>query len=230
MDITIEKVETLMEKAEVSYEDAKDALMRTDGNLLDAVILLEQEGKMGSKKTSSYSTNENSNASSANTGFNYNYQYTYTDPCSDANQGPNPNAGPNTNSQKNNTNNPNYKYRDETTDFGEFMKNVGAWAARVLKGGMVNYFDVYRYGARIVHIPVLVLVILLLACFWASLPLLIIGLFLSCRYSFSGPHLGRDGINDAMKTAAETAETVKENFKQNIEESREKNGREDSDN
>ncbi len=41
-----EKVEKLREKANVSFEDAKDALTRANGDLLDAMILLEKEGKV----------------------------------------------------------------------------------------------------------------------------------------------------------------------------------------
>ena len=55
MDI-FEKVEKLVEKAGVSYEDAKAALEKADGDLLDAMILLEKEGKAEAPKESSYST------------------------------------------------------------------------------------------------------------------------------------------------------------------------------
>lgn len=44
--ITIEQVETLREKAHVSYDEAKAALEATNGDLLDAVILLERQGKI----------------------------------------------------------------------------------------------------------------------------------------------------------------------------------------
>ena len=55
MDI-FEKVEKLVEKAGVSYEDAKAALDKADGDLLDAMILLEKEGKAKAPEQSSYST------------------------------------------------------------------------------------------------------------------------------------------------------------------------------
>ena len=37
----MEKVERLREKAEVTYEEAKAALEQTDGDLLDAMVLLD---------------------------------------------------------------------------------------------------------------------------------------------------------------------------------------------
>ncbi len=52
-----EKVEKLREKANVSYEEAKAALEEANGDLLDAMILLEKQGK-AEKKKESYSTGE----------------------------------------------------------------------------------------------------------------------------------------------------------------------------
>lgn len=51
-----EKVEKLREKANVSYEEAKDALERSNGDILDAMILLEREGKTKNQGQASYST------------------------------------------------------------------------------------------------------------------------------------------------------------------------------
>jgi len=50
-----EMVEKLCEKANVTYEEAKTALEATDWDLLDAVVFLEQEGKV-KKSTSHHST------------------------------------------------------------------------------------------------------------------------------------------------------------------------------
>ena len=42
----LEKVEKLREKTGVSYAEAKEALESSDGNLLDAIIFLEKQGKV----------------------------------------------------------------------------------------------------------------------------------------------------------------------------------------
>ena len=42
----LEMVETLREKANVSYEEAKTALEASNWDLLDAILLLESEGKI----------------------------------------------------------------------------------------------------------------------------------------------------------------------------------------
>ena len=63
MDITLEQVERLREKANISYEEAKAVLEEAGGNLLDALILLEQRGKIhsGAGKSAHYSTRPGSN-------------------------------------------------------------------------------------------------------------------------------------------------------------------------
>ena len=45
MAVTMEQVERLREKSGATYEECRDALERTDGNLLDAIILLERAGR-----------------------------------------------------------------------------------------------------------------------------------------------------------------------------------------
>ena len=54
---TFEKVEKLREKANVTFEEAKAALDEANGDLLDAMILLEKQGKAEERKES-YSTKE----------------------------------------------------------------------------------------------------------------------------------------------------------------------------
>ena len=41
-----EKVERLREKANVSYEEAREALKEANGDLLDAMVILEKQGKV----------------------------------------------------------------------------------------------------------------------------------------------------------------------------------------
>lgn len=52
----LEKVEKLRAKANVSYEDAKAALEEANGDILDAMIILEKQGKAQAPKNESYST------------------------------------------------------------------------------------------------------------------------------------------------------------------------------
>lgn len=52
-----EKVEKLTERADVTFEEAKAALEEANGDLLDAMIILEKQGKTQPRKES-YSTKE----------------------------------------------------------------------------------------------------------------------------------------------------------------------------
>ena len=52
----LEKVERLREKADVSYEEARAALEEANGDLLDAMVLLERQGKVRRPQQATYST------------------------------------------------------------------------------------------------------------------------------------------------------------------------------
>lgn len=53
-----EKVEKIREKTGVSYEDAKAALEASGGDMLDAVVLLENQGKIKGPAQRTYSTKQ----------------------------------------------------------------------------------------------------------------------------------------------------------------------------
>jgi len=53
MDITLEKIENLIERTNSSYTDAKEALIKSNGDLLQAILIIEENRdyiKMNSKK------------------------------------------------------------------------------------------------------------------------------------------------------------------------------------
>lgn len=50
MSISLEKIDLLKERANVSYTEAKEALERTNGDLVEALILLEKESKIKKSK------------------------------------------------------------------------------------------------------------------------------------------------------------------------------------
>ena len=52
----LEKVERLRERANVSYEEASKALDEANGDLLDALVILERQGKTKSPEQSTFST------------------------------------------------------------------------------------------------------------------------------------------------------------------------------
>lgn len=58
----LEKVEKLKEKANISYEEAKEILEQCDWDLLDAVIELENKGKIKIDSSGEYSTKGNASS------------------------------------------------------------------------------------------------------------------------------------------------------------------------
>jgi ribosomal protein L12E/L44/L45/RPP1/RPP2 len=57
--VTLEQVERLREKANVSFEDAKIALEATNGDLLNALIYLEKQGKAAPPPGDGYYSSQN---------------------------------------------------------------------------------------------------------------------------------------------------------------------------
>ncbi len=85
---------------------------------------------------------------------------------------------------------------------------------KIVVNGMENQFVIKRNGDTILKLPVLIFVILLLALWEVALPLLIIGLFLSCRYEFVGIE-EMEPVNKAMDAMENMAEDIKDEFKKN---------------
>ena len=90
------------------------------------------------------------------------------------------------------------------------VEGLGGMVRDLFNLGNRNRFEVRRDDALLLEVPVTVLVLLLIFAFWVCIPLLVIGLFAGCRYSFSGDELGRESVNQAMDKAAEAVERVKE--------------------
>ena len=182
MAITLEQVEKLREKAEVSYDEARAALEAADGDLLSALIGLENQGKVKAPPGNGYYRSKEAPASEKE---------------------PEKNGG--AEQERKST-----VHKEE--NFGSFIKRVGVWCGKLLHKGNVNGFQVVRGGEVKATFPVIVLVILLLFFFWVTVPLLIIGLFFGFRYRFTGPDLGRPSVNNAMDEVAKTADQLKNAF------------------
>lgn len=66
-----EKVEKLREKTGVSYEDAKKALEEHDWDMLEAIVALENEGKIKKPEVSTYTTGHSGNGEFENASRTY---------------------------------------------------------------------------------------------------------------------------------------------------------------
>ena len=93
------------------------------------------------------------------------------------------------------------------------VRGLGEMIRDLFNMGNRNRFEVRKGEEMVLELPVTVLVLLLIFAFWVCVPLLVVGLFAGCRYTFSGAELGRENVNSAMNKAAEVAEKVKEEFR-----------------
>ena len=92
---------------------------------------------------------------------------------------------------------------------GKVLGTIGGW----IKKGLENYLDIYKDGNCVFSIPITVLVLLFIPFFWLMLVLLVVFLFMGCRYEFRGPDCKKDGTaNQALNKAAGTCHSVKEDF------------------
>ena len=252
MKVSIEQVEKLRERTNVSYEEARDALQTSDGDILEAIIALEKEGKTASS-TAAFSTNnslpiiespqesnQNSNSNSnQSTSQNYNQNST-------AGNGQNyyNNSGQNNqdysqgNWQGNQNNNQGYGQNyngnqydhSQNTSFGEIMRKFFDFCGRVIHAGNVNQFKVHRFGRETLSLPVTALILLLIFFFPITVTVLIVALFFEYKYSFRGPNLGKEEINRAMNNASDVADDLKEQFKADASNPSNNSGSDGSDN
>ena len=173
MAVTMEQVERLREKSGATYEACRDALERTDGNLLDAIILLERTGRSRTAGAT-FTTKPGEKAAEA------------------ARLVLSPDSGQSGGKKRSD-------WRDGAAEVWEAGKNL-------LRHAVENQFEVWRRGEMMTSMPVLILALLIILAFWISMPLLIVGLFLGCRYRFAGPDLGRDDVNGVMDNVSDTVD------------------------
>ncbi len=94
------------------------------------------------------------------------------------------------------------------------------WCGKILKKSVETSFVVERKHESLITMPVLVLIILLIFIFWIICPLIIVGLFLDCRYRFEGMNSTQFDINEFCDKCADGAENIKKNFEENNNEDR----------
>ncbi len=191
--ITLDQVEKLKERANVSYEDAKAALEATGGDLLEAVIYLERLGKTTGPGLHSYNTRT---GSSHEGGPGHGGQGRQ-----DGRWGQQSGFYP---GEQGNG----YQYQ-QGPGFKQQCRTLWRKFCDLVKRANTNQFEVIKDGRCLISMPVTLLIISAVFFFWVTLPILVIALFFGCRYRFRGPDLGKDAINSVMDQAADTAESIK---------------------
>lgn len=185
-----EKVEKLREKANITYEEAKAVLEECGWDLLDAVVKLEADGKMGAPAKGG----EPENAEAAGSAY-------FSTTGSQEEEIP---KSP----QQLVESYQHYQQSKQEKGKGIFQ-SLWDGVKYIVKKGCDNKFIARRHGEVLLDIPVLLLVILMIGFFWILLILMGVSLFFGFSYSFAGPELGRDDINDMMGKATTVAENLK---------------------
>jgi len=180
----LEKVEKLREKANVTFAEAKEALDNSGGDILDALIYLENHGKVtvpagggyfsgadipdGTQSASTGNNNSNTTGSSSNSGSG--------------------------------------------EEFADLMKRFGAFCLKMFNKGISNHLVARKGDQQLFSCPILIIILLAAFFFWVTIPLFVISLFCGFRYRFTGDDLGKDSVNSVMDGATNVVEDVKRTF------------------
>ena len=171
-----EKVERLVQKAGVTYEDAKNALDQANDDLLDAMIILEKQGKVKQPEQGQYNTT-------------YTEQPQYRDV-------------------------PAVIEESKKTKEKSILKDIGNAIKRGFRYTVDNSLNVSRNGETIIKLPLWISIIITLCAWELLIIVVIVSLFLDCRYKIEGKDDSKE-VNDILNQAASYAEKAKESFNDN---------------
>lgn len=177
----LKKVEKLQEKANLTYEEAKAVLEECNWDILDAVIKLEEEGRINNDKGTEYTTQAGGDTGSPKSTQEVVESYQQ------------------------------YQEEQKNKEKG-FFHSLWSGIKYLFKKGCENKFIVERKNETIMEMPVILLIALCIAFFWAIIILVIVSLFFSFKYSFAGPDLGKDSVNNVMDKASTIADDIKKDM------------------
>lgn len=105
-----------------------------------------------------------------------------------------------------------YEKQTKGSSMGETMDKVFAWCAKAVKRAWEIKFQVFHEGEQKMSVPLLVLIILMLAAFWITIPLLIVGLIFGCRYRFLGMDEVTVNLNEWSDKASNAVSDIKKDM------------------
>lgn len=151
----LEQIEKLRERAQVTYDEARAAYDEAGGDLLDALIILERQGKVAPPKGDGY----------------YRSEQVVTEPIHEEKE--ERSEGRRTTNEQESTNN-----------FKETLDKIWKFFSGLIKKGNETSFEVLKEKEHMASFPVTVLALLLVFAPWITLPLIVIGLFFGFHYQF----------------------------------------------
>lgn len=179
--ITLEKLETLRQRTNAGFAEAKAALEAANGDLAEAQTILEREGKTdaggfdsSSEKTSPGAKQQKEERSQ---------------------EGPEDPHGKGSRENFHGEKPPRGQRRNAAGPldggFPFFLRRVLRIVLHLLWVGNRNRFEIWKNGSLLLSLPATVCVLLAVPFFGAAVPCLILGLFGGCSYRFYGPDFGQ---------------------------------------
>lgn len=235
---TLEKVDRLRTRTGVSYDEAREALDSSDGDILDALIWLENNGKIDPPRVSRYTTDADGDAGSDD--FN-DMPYGRTDRYYDVNdkqaerkkrknqsgaQGGGKNTGQaNRAYEKGHGGHHREDARDKRGYYYDdserraknsaFFKSAVGFIGKAFHIGNSTLFEISRSEQDVIKLPLTVLVIIFIFFMQVTLVLLPLGLFFGFRYKLSGNMFNEGPVNKVLKTVADAVDGIKDAFRKN---------------
>lgn len=217
-----EMVEKLSEKKGITLAQAKEVLEKCNWDILDAMIYLEknpintnaQQTAAGGAAQTTVNLNKEQpqgNAENVQTAYgipnsNCGQQGAYSTP-----------QGANGTQQTYTVPNGSQCESAKGVSFSEMLGRFFGFVGKVITKGLENSVIISKDEKEIANIPVIVMVLLLVFAFWIVVPIMVIGLFLNFRYSFSGASACKEKANEVMNKASKATEKIKNDFMNGVE-------------
>lgn len=106
-----------------------------------------------------------------------------------------------------------YKKDCSKKTLGDAVDGFADVVKRLFRKSIDTKFEIIRHENTILNIPVLLLVIGLVCAFWVVVPLLVVGLFMDCKYHFIGINNVNVDINEMCDKAADACTDIKNDVK-----------------
>lgn len=78
-------------------------------------------------------------------------------------------------------------------------------------------------GNEVINLPVIFALILLIICFWLVIVAVLISLVAGCHYSFEGPELGKDSVNQAADSVGNLVKDIGQGIRDKCSRNRDEN-------
>lgn len=164
-----EMVEQLAHKCSVTLEEAKAALDANNWNMLTSTYQLEQEAFKRKQELNNVLSSQEDATAENNT--EQEQSVAGSEPTAD---------------NQTEVNEKGQNGAPKKTEGKDTMKKLSQVIKDLIKQGNRNRFVIHRNGEQLVDMPVTILALLLLGSFGTCAFLMVVGLFLGCRYTING--------------------------------------------